>query len=93
MATINPTPITSCDVCGKQVKMEPTGIPEASRAWKRPLRWGSVKISPTRHDQYPNNIAMLDVCPECLENIHNAVDAMIDSIRHIKQETIRHGVG
>lgn len=70
MATINPAPIICCDNCGKQERKIPSN--RTTTEWNRPPKWGHIRISPAHWGYYPDNIDMLDVCPDCITAVHAA---------------------
>lgn len=73
MAEIKREPLVACDCCGVQAPKRQVGT-----GWANPLKWGSVNVAPTRYDQYPNNITLHDLCPDCNYAIWIAVSEAIN---------------
>lgn len=72
MANVTTAPRIRCDNCGKVEEYDQRGAC-SSIQWTKPTKWGSVQVSPTQRGNYPNHIAMTDLCENCLIFVHDAV--------------------
>lgn len=82
MADVHIIPRIRCDNCGftDEKELEPFG----KGAYRNKEGWGGIKIAPTHRGNYPNNIAFVDLCPDCLTAVHDAVAAALSNARDFR---------
>lgn len=77
MSDVVQIPRVRCDNCAATADK----VRDYDKQWKRPKEWGDVRVAPTHRGTYPNNIAMVDLCPNCLRLVHDAVGKALDAGR------------
>jgi len=77
MTEINRAPLIMCDICGIQEEKPIDGKVNGRYLHKRPPAWGHIRSSPVCWGAYPDNIDLLDCCPECIKSAHAAVSEVI----------------
>lgn len=79
-ADVSVTPRIRCDNCGFTTDKEPIG-PGREREFRKPPKWGSAKLDTGFACNYPEHIAMTDLCPKCADAAYKAVGDALKACR------------